>query len=137
MPGPTTEAQASNDRLLVIDDEAQIARIIVDVAVELGFDVRAASDVAAFKATYEHFSPAAIVMDILMPGEDGIELLKYLASRGCRSRIVILSGGGAEIRRMAKELGEAYRLNVVANLRKPIRIAELREQLIALKPAAA
>ena len=122
-------------RLLVIDDDKEIGQLIRTVAEAEGIEARAASDIGSFKAAEDLLKPDIIVTDILMPDVDGIEVLKYLAERRSKARIIILSSGDVEVRRMAKELGEAYRLNIVANLGKPLRIDDFRRQLAALKLA--
>ena len=122
-------------RILVVDDDKEIAQLLRTIAEGEGFEARVASDIASFKAAEDLFKPDIIVTDILMPDADGVEVLKYLAQRGSTARIIILSGGDIEMRRMAKELGDAYRLNIVANLGKPLRVEAFRRQLAPFKVA--
>lgn len=112
-------------RLLAIEDDEQIARLINKVAIEAGFDARILSKTDDIARVYAEFQPEAIILDILMPGLDGFDILNFLRDKQSRAQIVILSGSH-HYRGMAEKLGEAHGLNVVANLAKPFRVVELR-----------
>ncbi len=123
----------AENRLLVIDDERGIAELIRDVADGLGFESFAASSAKSFMQACDAFSPTVIVMAIVMPEVDGIELLHYLATRRFRARIVLVSDALDGFRALAETLGIAQGLDVVASLAKPFRLAELRNLLAELK----
>ena len=61
-------------RLLVIDDDSQIVEFVRMVAEKQGFEVAATSDPDEFMRTYGAFDPNVILLDVVMPGKDGIEL---------------------------------------------------------------
>ena len=81
-----------SDRLLVIDDEPDIAAFVLDVAGPMGFDARASSDGADFICIYEELRPTVLILDLQMPGLDGVELLEQLATRKCRACIILMAG---------------------------------------------
>ena len=66
----------SERRLLAIDDEPGVQEIIHSTAVVLDFDTRVTGRADAFKQEYEIFEPTVIMLDIVMPETDGIELIK-------------------------------------------------------------
>jgi CheY-like chemotaxis protein len=66
----------SERRLLAIDDEPGVQEIIHSTAVGLDFDTRVTGRADAFKQEYEIFEPTVIMLDIVMPETDGIELIK-------------------------------------------------------------
>ena len=79
------------ERILLVDDEADI-RQIARLALEAvgGFRVReCASGLDAPKAI-EEFAPQLILMDMMMPGQDGVETLKALRAAGATSRIPVV-----------------------------------------------
>jgi two-component system OmpR family response regulator len=79
------------ERILLVDDEADI-RQVARLALEAvgGFRVReCASGLAAPKAI-EEFAPQLILMDMMMPGQDGVETLKALRASGATSRIPVV-----------------------------------------------
>ena len=75
--------------------------------------------------------PDVIVLDIVMPEQDGIETIKWLVDRGCRARILIISGYCPTFAFAAKLIGEVQGNIEVSQLEKPIRVAELRARLQA------
>lgn len=124
------------NRLLVIDDELEIATFIRDVAVQCGFEVRVTTEAAAFRREYLAFKPDLIVLDLSIPGMDGVELLRFLADHACTAKLLIISGFDRKVRTAAQNLGDARGLRMVGNIPKPIRAAELRMLLAGFRPAA-
>ena len=118
----------ADHRLLIIEDDPKIADLVASVAGEMEFETRTASGLGALEA-YDHFKPHCIVLDILMPEMDGLEVLQALKERVSEARIIILSGGENSYRRMAEHLGEAGGLVIAANIAKPFRLNEMRSAL--------
>ena len=116
-------------RLLVVDDEPRFRDFVGRAAVKLGFDVERAADGRAFKSLYKVFDPDVAVIDIVMPGVDGLELVQWLAERGATLHVVIVTGLTPDYSTYAKKLGEAKGLGSVTSLTKPVRLAELQEVL--------
>jgi len=116
-------------RLLVIDDERDIGEFIRTVADEMGYDVKVTSSADEFQAAYRSFNPTHIMLDIVMPDIDGIELLRYLAANGCQARVLVMSGYSEKYLESAQKLSDAYGLRNIDRLTKPIRLAKLREVL--------
>lgn len=116
-------------RLLVIDDERDIGEFIRTVADEMGYDVKVTSSADEFQVAYRSFNPTHIMLDIVMPDIDGIELLRYLAANGCQARVFVMSGYSEKYLESAQKLSDAYGLRNIDRLTKPIRLAKLREVL--------
>ena len=116
--------------LIVIDDEPQMAALVAEVGEMVGFETRMANTAAAFKEIVAATDPTLIVMDIVMPDMDGIELLQWLADRGCAAPIVLISGFDPLYLRTARMIGTANGLQFVEPLAKPICIAQLRAVLV-------
>jgi len=112
-------------KLLVIDDEPDIARFIGQVAEGLGYEVRATSDPEEFKQYYVDFAPDVLILDVVMPEVDGIELVKYLADRGCTSKILVISGYVEHYLDNTRTLGEAFGLPSITAMAKPIELPKL------------
>lgn len=124
------------ERLLIIDDEVDIAAFIEDVAAECGFEVRVTTHADEFKHAYVDFAPHLIALDLSIPGMDGVELLRFLADHSCRAKLLIVSGFDRKVRSAAENLGDARGLNMVGSIPKPIRANELRTLLSGLHTAA-
>jgi len=124
---------AKPGRLLVIDDEPDIARFIGQVAEELGYEVRVTTDPDDFKRGYDDFHPTVIVLDVVMPEVDGIELVKFLAQRNCSARILVISGYAERYLDNTKTLGEAFGLQSITAMAKPVELPRLEEFLSAAR----
>lgn len=119
----------SEERLLIIDDEPDIGRFISEVAKEMGFKTVYTETANAFKEALDSFDPTLIILDIVMPQTDGIELLRYLSEMECKVRILVMTGYSGIYLESAETIGDHMGLNHVGKLTKPIFPAELREAL--------
>jgi len=116
-------------RVLVVDDDPGFGEFVRKVADGCGYEVALAGDAASFERNYAAFGPDLIMLDLQMPGADGIELLRTLATLDCKAPILVMSGFDAKIVDTARRLGEARGLRMHRVLTKPIRAADLREIL--------
>lgn len=121
----------SGSRLLIIDDEPDIARFVGQVAEGLGYEVSVTTEAETFKAQVEAFAPDVVIMDIVMPDVDGIELVKFLADKGCDARVLVISGYAERYLNNTKTLGEAFGLKSVTAMAKPIELPKLEAFLSA------
>lgn len=115
-------------RLLVVDDEPDFADFVKRGAKNMGYDVSALSDPNLFKDAYAAFKPDVIVLDMVMPGIEGIELVQWLAKQDCEARILVVSGYNPFYGKLAHGLGEVGGLRVETH-QKPISLAALRAAL--------
>ena len=116
-------------RILIIDDEPDICAFLRDIAVDAGCEVVTANRAEEFKAAFADMKADVILLDLTLPGTDGIELLHYMAEMKTQARILIVSGYDESIRRMAFMIGQARGLDMAGMLPKPLRVAELRKLL--------
>lgn len=112
-------------RVLVIDDEEDICEIIAELAERRGLSVKTLSDAANTQKTIESFPPDFIMLDLMMPGIDGVELLRLLAEYAKGAKLCLMSGSDARVLNSARRLGSAHGLDVVAALEKPLDIQAL------------
>ncbi len=119
----------SDKRLLIVDDDEEIGRFIRRAAEEQGFEVRVTLNADAFRDAYADFDPTVILVDVVMPDTDGLELLKFLAENGCTRPVLMMSGYAGTYLPVAEKLGEAFGLPRVRALEKPIRLNDLRASL--------
>ena len=118
---------------MVVDDDPGFGEFVRKVAQGCGFDVRVTQDAASFQAEYARSQPDLILLDLQMPGTDGVELLRTLADQGCSAPILVMSGFDAKVIDTARRLGAARGLQMGRVLTKPIRAADLREILNQFK----
>jgi DNA-binding NtrC family response regulator len=106
--------------ILVVDDEADIRSLIQEILVDEGYRVVAVDGAAAARASVRQERPALVLLDIWMPGEDGLSLLKGWAEPGLGFPVVIMSGHGT-----IETAVEATRLGAWDFIEKPIALAKL------------
>ncbi len=114
--------------VLVIDDEIEIGRLIEAAAGELGLACTILTSALQMDAELDP-GTVAVIVDLMMPDMDGIELVRQLASRGCHVPVVLMSGHDRSVLRSAEEMARALGLRTAGPLRKPFRIAEVEALL--------
>lgn len=83
-------------KILVVDDDSPVRVMLSRLLRTQGYTVTAASDVATAKAILETRLPDLVISDIVMPGETGIELRRWVAARWPELPVVLISGYSAE-----------------------------------------
>jgi EAL domain-containing protein (putative c-di-GMP-specific phosphodiesterase class I) len=119
--------------LIAIDDEPAFLDIVKRVAHSAGFSATVTSDPARFKEAVANESPDVVLLDLQMPECDGIEFLRFLADRECLAKIFLISGFDSRVLKLARSMGEDFRLDMGESLQKPLRPAELRQILARLR----
>jgi two-component system KDP operon response regulator KdpE len=77
------------ERILLIDDEPQITRVLRTALGAQGFDVRTANDPEEGLLVFEEWGPDLVVTDLMMPGMTGIEVCRRVRSRSTIPIIVL------------------------------------------------
>ena len=122
-----------HDIVLAIDDESAFLDIIRAVAKSANFAATATTDPAAFKDALNTQPPSVVLLDLQMPGCDGIEMLHVLANAKSRAKIILMSGFDARVMTLACGIGRDLGLDMGQPLQKPFRPAELRQVLSSLR----
>ena len=120
----------SKERLLVVDDEADFGAFVRRVAKKLDFEVEVTTQARDFKQIYKRFDPTVIVLDIVMPEVDGIELIQWLAAVRSLARIIIISGFDPHFSKAAEVLGKVQGIGSIVRLKKPVSVSDLESALI-------
>lgn len=118
------------NRVLIVDDDARIGRIIKRVATSLEVESSVIDDPELFESAYLTFQPNIVFMDLQMPRSDGIELLRWLGTIGSKASIVLMSGMDKSVVATALELGKSLNLNMGSSLNKPVDVDDLKSLLI-------
>jgi len=116
-------------RLLVVDDEPDFGEFVRKVEVDMDYEVTVTKNGRDFKAAYPDCNPTVLVLDIIIPYTDGMELMTWLAERNCTAKVIVATGYTGKYGEMAANLGEASGLSMVTVLNKPVSIGQLRSAL--------
>ena len=107
--------------VLVVDDERAVRETLAGLLQNSGFDVHTAEGGQEARTILRKLPIDLVLTDLVMPSEEGIELIRDLRKRHPKLKIVAMSGAfGAEV------LDAASRLGADAALTKPINAETLR-----------
>ena len=127
------DERAHLPRLLVLDDMDAVAATIAAFARSVGYEARCVTQPEAFFETLGSWVPEVIVLDLVMPAMDGVEVIGRLARSGCTSRLVIASGVGTRVLDAARRAASEHGLQIVGVLSKPFQAEDARALLRAAK----
>ena len=110
-------------RVLIVDDELPIRELLRTAFQTRGYEVAEADNGETALAQYAAFKPSVIVIDLIMPGMEGIEAIRHLRKTDSEVHIIALSGGGnlgfVDYLKYAEQLGADLAMS------KPIALKEL------------
>jgi two-component system, OmpR family, response regulator MprA len=114
-------------RVLVVDDDALVRRMLTRSLVAEGFEVEHVADGGAALAAAEASAPDLVVLDVTMPGLDGLAVCRRLRANGLRGSIIMLTARDAVADRVA-----GLEAGADDYLVKPFAVEELVARLHAL-----
>ena len=107
--------------IFCVEDEANIRELVVYTLETTGFEARGFEEGTSFFEALAEELPELILLDIMLPGEDGMEILKKLKTSGRTKDIpvIMVTAKGAELRRTSKkEEDDTYVLGEIRMDRK-------------------
>jgi len=108
--------------VLVVDDDDSTCNMLLIVLRQAGFAADAAASVDEALQRLGTTNYSAVVLDVMMPGVSGIEVIRQLASTGRNTKCVVLMSAGAQ-----SLLNGAPPALVHTKLRKPFNIKDVVE----------
>ena len=126
-----TELHSYSNRILIAEDEPAMANAIKRVLESGGYDTTIAKDGFQAGSILESFSPAIIVLDLMMPEMKGLDLLQYIHDDAKYSHIRVLVVSAAP----QADLKKASSLGADAILEKPFDNKVLLSKVAALAVA--
>ncbi len=113
-------------RIVVCDDDVDVRDLLVDLLGKDGYEVDAAEDGIALRKLVPRVRPDIVICDLMMPGEDGLSLVRWLRAEGHSAILMLTAMGSTTDRIVGLEMGaDDY-------LAKPFEPAELRARLKAI-----
>ena len=111
-------------RILAVDDEPEILALLRE-RLQTQYEVHTATAATEAVRTLEATQPELVLLDINMPGVNGLKLLEFLKSRNIATRVIVITGNPSnEVSQACMELG------VFAYCPKPMNMTYL-DHLVA------
>ena len=115
-------------RILVVDDDPSVLRMLARVLTAEGHEVEAVADGGAALAAAERRSPEAVVLDVAMPDLDGLAVCRRLRDRGVTAPVVLLTARDTVADRVA-----GLEAGADDYLVKPFAVEELLARIAAIE----
>lgn len=113
----------SSGRVLVVDDDREVRETIGDYLETHGYDVALAADGEAMRAAFAAAPPDVVLLDLNLPGEDGLTLARWLRERHDVAIIMVTASSDVVDRVVGLEVGADDYLS------KPFDLRELRARI--------
>lgn len=111
-------------RILLVEDNAELAAgIRYNLELE-GYEVHVAGDGPEALNIVESFAPDVIILDVMLPGMDGFQVLRRIRESGVMVPVMMLTARGEEADQV-----RAFRLDADQYVTKPFRLMELLERI--------
>jgi two-component system response regulator MprA len=118
---------AEAERVLVVDDDASLRRMLARTLAVTGFEVEAVADGPSALVSLERVVPDVVVLDVKMPGMDGVAVCRRLRAKGLEVPVLMLTARDAVADRVA-----GLQAGADDYLVKPFATEELTARLRAL-----
>lgn len=110
--------------ILLVDDEEEFSSALAERLTLRGFKVKTASTGEQALSLIERRSPEVVVLDIMMPDLNGLEVLKRIKSLRPKIQVILITGAGS-----TKEGIDGMHIGAFDYLMKPVPIDELIEKI--------
>jgi len=114
----------SNLKVFIVDDEEEFVTTLAERLELRGFEAQIATDGESALHLVETDPPQVVVLDVMMPGMGGLEVLQRIKELNPRIPVILLTGHGA-----TREGMEGMRLGAFDYLMKPLSIDDLIKKM--------
>lgn len=111
---------------LIVDDDDDLLQLVKHHVVKRGFQTHTMSDTASAKVWLKTREPAFVLLDIMMPDGNGLDLCRWIRAQERLQRVPILVASGL---RDEETIQDALELGAVDFLQKPFDLKTLDEKL--------
>lgn len=123
----TSVGSGLSPRILLVEDNEELAAGIRHNLELEGYDVSCAADGPGGLDAARTTAPDLLILDVMLPGMDGFQVLKTLRAEGCTTPVLILTARGEEADKV-----QGFRLDADQYVTKPFGLLELLERVRSL-----
>lgn len=106
--------------VFLVDDDTQVLKALSRLMRSRGYDVRPYVSPQEFLADHDPAIPGCAILDLSMPGADGLELQRVMAAAGCHRPVIFLTGRGSIMTSV-----RAMKAGAIDFLTKPVKNQDL------------
>ena len=103
---------ANPNRLLILEDDELMSKLIENMALPLGYEVRACNTASDFIAVHKQFVPTVVILDIFLQNEDCMRAIDYLGRCQFKGAVIFASGFDHRFLRSVSEVARDNGLHV-------------------------
>lgn len=107
-------------RVLIVDDDAHVVQTLSHLLHDEGFDTAVATDGHDAIQQVQTIGPDVVLLELWLPGQDGMETLRWLRSESPATAVIMMSGHGS-----LKVAVKAMQLGAVDYLEKPFAVGDV------------
>ncbi len=112
--------------LFIMDDDLSFSELLRDISSSVCSDIEIFTEPLLF--INELFSTSdIIILDIKMPKMDGVEILRRLATKKCKAKIILISGFDSSVLHSSSMLANELGLHIVAQITKPVHPQQIQD----------
>ena len=126
----TVDMQAdAASTVLIVDDRKDVAATMADMCRAFGFAADIAEAGVGMRVLLERHRPGCVIVDVMMPDQDGYEALKDIAGFDPALPVMLVTGHGDNWLQIGVTLGRAHGLAALHTAAKPVRAQVVRQFL--------
>ena len=118
--------------VLVVDDAETVRELVVTVLEEMGLRAHGAENVTTAKKWLSYHVPPLIIVDVMMPDGNGLDLCRWIRSQGSIHSVPIIVMTGIKDDETAQD---ALLMGAMDFIRKPVGISVLKDKINRFIPA--
>ncbi len=115
--------------MLIVDDEPALTATLSRTVETLGYEVEVVNDPTIAITACESVKPDVLLLDMIMPHNDGISVLDQILSRSMVPHVILMSGLSEGYLRIAQNLAKIHGNCAVSILKKPFRRSDIAKLL--------
>jgi CheY-like chemotaxis protein len=117
IPSVRMQVKSTGESILIVDDDSDTLRLLEFLMAREGYAVQTANGAEDAMALLYSFTPDAVLMDIRLPGMDGLQLTRLIKLTGTTKKIPILAVSASDT---ALTIQEAYDAGCDGYITKPV-----------------
>lgn len=116
---------ANPNRLLILEDDERMVKLIENIAQPLGYETRASSTASGFISVHKQFAPTVVVLDIFLQNEDSMRAIDYLGRCQFKGAVILASGFDYRFLRSVGDVARDNGLHVLGTVEKGSQVEKV------------